>query len=344
MIYVLKSIGLKDQAGDVNLNNLVEIIKIGYTKDGGDKKRMELYSTHNKSYKVLFKIKNGTQEDEHNLHQYFRDFQYDREWFLVDKDNTIESFFNKYNTIDKIRNKIPKTASNKVKSEFLSEVWKRLGIIFPINSIDDYKDMSKLKESLIKEISSTQIYDIEGFYRWLEDKNIKDFDKNMIEKEISKPIAEEFKDEFNKFFEEYEVLPTLYKKLKYLCEYEFSSEESKQNVLNQVKEKHFKEYYNSLGPEGCRACAYSVSNINKKLNIKTFNKTQLILDIYSTFSEGNKYSNKFIKETLKQIYSDANYEATPKASDLDEYFDVKSVNYMDQGKKVNGLELIKKKC
>lgn len=316
-----------------------------YTNDSSQEGRLSAYFTHNKAYLVLFKIPRGTQEDEHNLHQYFKDLQYfDREWFLVDEANTIETFFNKYDTIDKIRDKIPRTTSSKIKSEFLSEIWKRLGIIFPINSIENYRKTSKLKESLMKEFSSTQIYDIDGFYKWLDDKAIKEFDKDLVEQELSKPIPEEFRKEFDEFFKEYNSLSNLYQKLKFLCEYEFPSEEFKNGVLNRLKEKHFKDYYNVLGPAECRSCSYSVTNINRKLNIKTFNKSQLILNIYSTFSEGSRYSNKDIKDTLKQIYSDSGYEANPKATDLGEYFEIKNVQIFDEtGKKSNGLELIKKR-
>ena len=166
---------------------------------------------------------------------------------------------------------------------------------------------------------------------------------NMFSEIEKTGISTDYQKESLEFFEEYEQLPTLYKKLKFLCEYEFPSEESKINVLDSITEKHFKEYYETLGPEGCKSCAYSVSNLNRKLNIKSFNKSQLILDIYSTFSEGSRYTNKDIKESLKQIYQGCGYEANPKATDLGEYFEIKDVLMTINNKKTHGLELIKKK-
>ena len=342
MIYVIKSLGLKNQDKDITPDNIIEIIKIGYTEDSNLEKRMSAYSTHNKIYKILLKISEGTQEDEHNLHQYFKNFKYDTEWF-VDKDDNIEKFFKENNTIELIRSKIPKTGGRAVVG-FMREVWKRLNLIFPINSIDDYREVSTLKESIIKELSDTQIYDIDGFYKWMSDKNIKEFDRELIEEKLSKPLS----DEGIKFFGDYNALSNLFSKLKYLCEFKFSTEESKQNILNSITEKHFREYYETLGPDGCRSLGYNITKINKKLNIKSFNKSQLVLEIFQNFIEGSRYSNREVKDTLKTIYETSGYEATPKATDLNEYFEIKEISIKERQedgkyKSSRGLEIIKKK-
>ena len=147
MIYVIKSFGVKDQTKELDINNLIEIIKIGFTEDSNQERRISSYSTHNKAYKVLLKIPEGTQEDEHDLHQYFKDFQYfDREWF-IDVDDTIENFFKENSTIELIRSKIPRTRPRKRPIGFIREIRKRLNLIFPIKSMDEYIKYFKLKNS-----------------------------------------------------------------------------------------------------------------------------------------------------------------------------------------------------
>jgi hypothetical protein len=65
--------------------------------------------------------------------------------------------------------------------------------------------------------------------------------------------------------------------------------------------------------------------------------------IYSTFSINNNYSNQFIKNTLREIYSNLGYKKSPKATDLNEYFETKFINYIEDGKKMNGLKLLNRK-
>ena len=337
MLYVIKSVGKKNSNKPLSLNNLIEIIKIGYTDDNSIDKRMSSYSTHNKSYDILLKIPRGTYEDEHNLHQFFKKLEYDREWFIVDENNTIENFFKENKTLKEIRSKIPRTKRRGRESGFLREIYKRLSLIYPVTSVENFKSQAKIVDSLYKEITESQIYELEEFYKWLENKNI-EFDKESIESQLIVP--EDCKEDVLKFFANYEVLPTLYDKLRYLCEFQFSSEESKINILSSITEKHFKEYYEALGPEGCKSLSYNITRINRKLNIRSFNRAELFLGLQRTFEIGKRYSNKEIKSLLKDLYTISNYEATPKASDLQDYFEIKPVKVDEGNKKVHGLEIL----
>ena len=152
--------------------------------------------------------------------------------------------------------------------------------------------------------------------------------------------------QYSKFFEEYEQLPNIYQKLKYLCEFNFDSESSKQNILNSITEKHFKEYYNELGVENCKRLGYNITRINNFLNINdSGNISQVIFEIEKTFKVGDKYSKSDIKSILSKIYLSLDYKAAPKASDLERYFELKTIKLKDgSGKWVSGFELIKKKC
>ena len=146
------------------------------------------------------------------------------------------------------------------------------------------------------------------------------------------------------FFNEYEKLPNLYQKLKYLCEFNFESDLIKTRVLDSITEKHFKEYYETLGPEGCRSCSYNITRINNKLNINTFDISLLTSEIYKTFKSGEKYSNKDLKDILGRIYNSVGYTKTPVASDLRKYFKLREgIKIKDSaGKWIRGIELLNK--
>ena len=59
--------------------------------------------------------------------------------------------------------------------------------------------------------------------------------------------------------------------------------------------------------------------------------------ILLNFQPGNKYSNKYIKEKLKEIYDQFNFNKSPKASDLEEYFFLKKVQFKENSKRVDGF-------
>jgi len=67
--------------------------------------------------------------------------------------------------------------------------------------------------------------------------------------------------------------------------------------------------------------------------------------IYEKFEVGKRYSKSLIKEKLTKIYSDFRYDKTAKASDLEEYFELKSclISNKETGKRDNGFEIIKKR-
>jgi hypothetical protein len=76
-----------------------------------------------------------------------------------------------------------------------------------------------------------------------------------------------------------------------------------------------------------------------------FNKDDLKDKIYLNYKEGNKYSRNSVKEDLQKLYDSLNYTKTAKASDLDEYFEVKECKILNKetGKYDRGFELIKRK-
>ena len=146
----------------------------------------------------------------------------------------------------------------------------------------------------------------------------------------------------------YETLTTIYDKLKLLCEYPVSKE-AIQIVLDQIADSdEVKSYYLALGSQRLRALSYSVTKIKRKLGIVTFSSELLNNTIALNFNPGEKYTLANLKVKLGNLYNSINYDATPKANDILEYFEVKSIVIYEKKedgtrKQIRGYELLKRK-
>ena len=146
----------------------------------------------------------------------------------------------------------------------------------------------------------------------------------------------------------YETLTTIYDKLKLLCEYPVSKE-AIQIVLDQIADSdEVKSYYLALGSQRLRALSYSVTKIKRELGIVTFSSELLNNTIALNFNPGEKYTLANLKVKLGNLYNSINYDATPKANDILEYFEVKSIVIYEKKedgtrKQIRGYELLKRK-
>ena len=131
-------------------------------------------------------------------------------------------------------------------------------------------------------------------------------------------------------------------KFKYLCE---QSELQEFNIIvDNVRFKRFKEYINVLGVDRCKAMSYKFGDMDKELNVRSFDKDKLRDKIYEIFKVGMSYTKSGIKSTLADLYKNLDYRATAKASDLKNYFDVKlCIMVGEGGKKINGFKILNKK-
>ena len=150
-----------------------------------------------------------------------------------------------------------------------------------------------------------------------------------------------------KFMEEYNSMTEARKRLIFLCESNLPKEVI-EIVLAQIPDSDYiKSYYLALGPEKIKNLGYKRNNIEKALGIVTFSNELLYDSIYSDFKEGGKYILSDIKEKLISIYSSINYKATPKAKDIEKYFEVKesTMRTVINGEKktVKYYELLKSK-
>ena len=153
----------------------------------------------------------------------------------------------------------------------------------------------------------------------------------------------------NKFISYFKELPYFTDRMRYLCNNDFSDKKILNLVLSQIP-IDYSTFYNTLGPERIKALGYQKSKLEKDL--------QDILNINSNFSDiqnkvlvefhvGQKIPLAEIKQKLKDIYCEFNYNKTAKATDLIEFFEVSEcllTRVVDgEKKRVKGYEIISKK-
>ena len=98
-------------------------------------------------------------------------------------------------------------------------------------------------------------------------------------------------------------------------------------ILNNLSDSSYSKYYYSISKGRAGTLKYLKGNLEKEYRdqkIKLINTNQVIEEIKSKFIPGEKYTKSYIKETLRTIYESNGYNKTPKANDLEEYFELKS--------------------
>ena len=129
--------------------------------------------------------------------------------------------------------------------------------------------------------------------------------------------------EVEAFFYKYDQLTLFKEKLRLLCEYDMS-DEARSIALEQIGEHdNIRSYYLTLKPERLRALNYNRTYIERELGVVVFSKELLVRTIFQNFKVGDRISTANAKVKLGQLYNSINYKATPKATDLNEYFDTK---------------------
>lgn len=327
MLYFIEMISGKD------FDHKVRVIKIGFTKNL--KKRLSTYYTHNGLYEVV-KVLKGKEFDwecEQILHSHFANKRYDRREFFIKDEELMKTILG-----IKTRDDILKLRKN----SYLK--WERLKFQ------KMYKGLLAMNWDIIKTVCDKDIDFVIDYiltkesYNKVEDINIFESVKNLFSVDIL-DYPEEIKECANDFFNEYNKISTRQKKLKFLCEKLPTLNELERTcILGSITEIHFQEYIEVLGLEECKAQAYNTSLLNKKLDILSFDKEKLKDDIYNEFKVGQTYPNTYAKLKLGEIYSKNNFRATPKASDLGEYFDTKPGKIKDETDRwVNGICIVNKK-
>ena len=149
------------------------------------------------------------------------------------------------------------------------------------------------------------------------------------------------------FLDEFNINRNFVRRMKLYCMFL-----DKNNYLELFKKisdipSTFHMYYELLGHSGIKSNSYEELPLRNEVEIKLQNPSVKEAILFN-FQPGNKYSNKYIKEKLKEIYNQFGFKKTAKASDLEEYFITKrsqSIEKDENGnkKKIEGLEIIQLK-
>ena len=337
MIYLIKSAGYDEN------ENLIHLLKIGYTEDNNRDRRFMSYKLHNPTCKILYEIPSLSEDIEKRIQYKFRDYkykEYGNEWFYYNDD--VINFFRDIDKVD--LESLPKNPvrGSKEFKRIKNECREVLSYFFNTRDTEEHLKsiISEIKDQLSKDYvieylrkdSRIGSKKVDRYFEVLRCRESGIYcEDDMVNQEVSE------------FLRIYISLNTMKDKLKLLCEYGLSSD-AIDIVLGQIADSdEIKSYYTTLGPDRLRALSYSKTFIKKELNIVTFSQDLLEKSMYLEFKEGDKLSLVDIKTKLTNICDSISYDRKAKAKDLENYFEVKNSSIYENGKKVKCYIIIKKK-
>jgi hypothetical protein len=341
MIYLIRSAAITDRDNPES-EGLEFIYKIGYCDDNNEKGRRLTYLTENPTRQVLFTIPGGTEQDEKSLHHHFRKYlKYGNEWFSYNPE--ILEFFKTHTTKESLleleehlsqreqlkRQREKQSNFLKNKQKYINPILHSLGDIEIIDYIDKQEELVNIMNSLPEE-------KVDSYFK-----------SNYSS--INFDLTEEISISVQQILETFNSLKGFTRKMKYLYSLNMTTEIAKQ-VLNNIYDTSFAKYYWTISASRAGTLNYLQKNLEIEYisinNEKSENTIDKVKDkILQTFILGNKYLKSDIKEILRSIYESLNYNKTPKASDLEQYFELRAcqVKNKETGKKDHGFEIIKVK-
>ena len=343
MVYLIKSAGY-DKNGD-----FIDLLKIGYSKDINCDTRVMSYVYHNPTCKLLFTIPLATEEDERNLQYYFREYIFisdvysSYEWFYSNDD--ILEYFKTHTTRESLVD-LPNSPSVSYKkleiTKFRSDVKNIIKYVINIRFLEgeiSLNDSFQQVDNMVNHVINTlHLRTIPNVWEYvsntfgifpIEFDSIKDID---LRKEVSN-----FMIKFNE--------PSIYnKKMEILCHANLS-ENAKSIILEQIP-LEFTTYYSVLGPVKIKSLNYQKSKLEEeydKLIYNQENKDSVINYLITKYIPGNKYLLSDIKADLTNLFNRLSIKDSPKASYLENFFEVKKVLVSNKttGKRDSAYEIIK---
>ena len=340
MIYVMRSAGFDEN------NNFTTLIKIGYTGENSKKSRFSLYLTENPTIKILYLIDGGDEQDERNLHKYFRHLKtdYGREWF-IDSFEIIE-FFNNHKTKESLKGICAWTLSKSEKRKSSENRNDNKDKISLINVSVNIILRGELDRKRIKELECYLWYRLDDFWDVIREEfgEYEEEIKRCIESIES--VNNELQDIYDNLVQEFDKDKDFVRRMKLLCDIYFQYPtfyvQYANSPLQTIVPIEYQNYINLLGFEKIRSLECREKNIVDYINSQNNLQSN---PITSLFSVGSKYSKAQIKEMLREFYTTNNINKTPKATDLEEYFNIKPCQFIDKslGKRVDGFLIMNKK-
>lgn len=325
MLYIIKSFGKKGK----------EIIKIGFASD--IKRRVYQYTSHNPLCEFI-SIREGEILEETLLHLYlfhkYHRYKSLDEWYVYD-DGILRDF---HQDLRRIKKYLWKYRDNIFKKEDFKKTPKNE---FPLNKI--------IYEKLLKEYGKDlRFHDIIDYNKNIILGNAQVIDKIyyseiIIKSQNTTNILNPIVDNFLQIF--YSI-GDFRDKMRLYCEFRDNYKDNKEVSLSlhyKIEDPRFENYYNYYGTDGCRAVSYKDKPLREGISDKLL-QNPLLLSISSVFNEGSRYTLKEIKEKLVDIYQKLGITRAPKATDIEEYYEIKKIRFSkinNEGKRDSGYELIK---
>ena len=311
MLYLIRSFGRGGKS----------ILKVGYTEDIN--KRMNQYFYYSPGFELIA-TREGDEllEDMIQVYLKFLGYQYQRnnrlnEWF-IDVPEIYQIFHTHRRKLEEI-------------------IWKKRDDILNLNRAGDlaiYKYLMPGRMLRNTEYILTGDRIIKLKYSKI-DVLYSKLTTNKTVVSCGHEIIDEFMNKFNKD-------ENFARKLKLYCEFRdrYDKEEDKLTALSDiVLDFRFNTYYTLFGTQGCKAKRFR-DDLLKPEFLDNIYLDELSKEVFKIFEPGKKYNKKEIKEKLKGIYNKLLLSKTAKATDIEEWFEVRDVNYMENGKKVHGFEII----
>ena len=339
MIYVILSAAFKNGSN----TEYESLLKIGYCKDDRAKVRTSTYLTENPTIKTLFTIPGGTEQDEKNLHHHFRKYlKYGNEWFSYNQE--ILDFFTTHTTKESLEELDLHLSQNKLiklqkernakflenKQKYINPILHSLGDIEIIEYIKKQEELVEVLDNLFLTSS-----DIDSYFR----SNYPGIDFNTPEK-LSKKA--------HKILLEIDNLKQFSDKMRFLYSLHMDEDVAKQ-VLDNIYDTRFAKYYWTISASRAGTLHYRSGELEEEYQSILHPEDTSIIEgkvkdeILKEFVISERYSKSSIKARLERIYTNLKYDKTPKASDLEQYFELKECRVLnsDTGKRDAGFEIIK---
>ena len=329
MIYLIRSYGKNEQTA----------LKIGFASNL--ETRMNQYFYMNPFFeKVSSREGDELLEDLLHYYLYYKGFQYKidgklNEWFIDDPE-VIKIFDISIEDLEK-------------------ELWENRDKVFDLkgklkNSLD-YKLFEYLYQKN-KEDFIGEKYIIEG-HKKVRETSAKDIDiifwemyflknKSNIRddiKSISDKIVSDFLD--NHFYRtgRFEEQMRMYCEF---CDTYGGNQDIMSSLDHKIKDSKYKGFYIFYGTSGCSAKKYRKIELEKEFQDAVKEDINMV---YTSFIVGEKYTLKEVKSVLSKVYSSQGLNKSPKASDLENYFELLPVLLTNPKtkKREHGYKIIKRK-
>ena len=164
--------------------------------------------------------------------------------------------------------------------------------------------------------------------------------------------VKEFKDKAEKIIDEFLInifnkTGIFAKKLRAYCQFMDKYKDDmyvKKLIRYKISDVRYYNYYVYFGTIRCSALEFKDANLHQAIMNET-RQDILLTSIYNQFEVGKKYLMKDIKEILSCTYEKLEISRAPKATDIEEWFEVKRTQITDPltKRRDHGYEILKKK-